>query len=67
MAERPKEWVYGRPLAGIAGSYPAGGMDASRLWTLCYRVEVSAKGRSLLQMGPTECGVSNWNLEDEEA
>ena len=34
---------------------------------VCYRVGVSAKGRSLVQMGPTECGVSNWNLKDEDA
>jgi len=26
---------------------------------VCYWVEVSVKGRSLVQMGPTECGVSN--------
>ena len=28
MAARSKAWVYGRSLAGILGSNPAGGMDA---------------------------------------
>ena len=27
VAARSKAWVYGRTLAGIAGSSPAGGMD----------------------------------------
>jgi len=30
----------------------------SVLSVLCYRVEVSATGRSLVQRSPTECGVS---------
>jgi hypothetical protein len=27
---------------------------------VCCQVEVSATGRSLVQRGSTECGVSNW-------
>ena len=35
VAERSKARVYGRSLAGIAGSNPAGGMDSCPLWVLC--------------------------------
>jgi hypothetical protein len=28
-------WVYGRSLAGIVGSNPAGDMEVSFLWVLC--------------------------------
>jgi len=31
--------------------------------SMCYHVGVSAKGRSLLQRGPTECGVSECDSE----
>ena len=49
MAEKSKVRVYGRSLAGIAGSNPVGvGMS------------VSAMGRFLVQRSPTDCGVSNW-------
>ena len=34
-AERSKAWVFGRSLAGIAGSNPAGGLDVCLLWLLC--------------------------------
>jgi hypothetical protein len=34
-AARPKTWVCGRSLAGIAGSNSASGMDVSLLWVLC--------------------------------
>jgi len=39
VAARFKAWVYGRPLAGIVGSNPTGGMDVS---VVCCQVEVSA-------------------------
>ena len=42
VAERSKAPVYGRSLAGIAGSNPAGGMDVCLLCV--YQVEVSATG-----------------------
>jgi hypothetical protein len=32
---RSKAWVFGRFLAGIAGSNPTGGMDVCLLWVLC--------------------------------
>ena len=43
MAARSKAWVYGRSLAGIAGSNPAGGHGClSVLIVVCCQVEVSA-------------------------
>jgi hypothetical protein len=49
VAARFKEWVCGRSLAGIAGSNPAGGMDACLLWVLYVcQAEASATGRSLV-------------------
>ena len=42
VAERSKARVYGRSLAEIAGSNPAGGMDV--LCCVCCQVEVSATG-----------------------
>jgi hypothetical protein len=44
-----------RPLAGIAGSNPAGKMDVCLLKVFCCQVEISATGRSLVQRRPTEC------------
>jgi hypothetical protein len=35
----------------------------SLLNVVCCQVEVSAAGRSLVQRGPTECGVSGYDLE----
>jgi len=35
LAERSMTWVYGRSLAGIAGSNPAGDIDGCLLWVLC--------------------------------
>ena len=35
LAERSVARVCGRPLAGIAGLNPAGGMDVFILWVLC--------------------------------
>jgi hypothetical protein len=32
---RSKAWFYGRSLAGIADSNPAGGMDVCLLWVMC--------------------------------
>ena len=59
VAAWSKAWVCGRSLAGIPGSNPVGGMDVlSLVSVMCYEVEVSATGRSLVQRSPTECGVS---------
>ena len=55
--------VCSRSLARHAVSNLAGGMDVSVLSVLCFQVKVSATGRSLAQMIPTECGVSECYLE----
>ena len=58
MAERFKARVYGRSLAGIAGSNPAVCMDVCLVMSVVYcQVEVSATGRSLVQRSPTGCVV----------
>ena len=45
---------------GTAVSNPAGGHGClSFVSVVCCQVEVSASGRSLVQMNPTECGVSS--------
>jgi hypothetical protein len=56
VAARSEVWVCVHQLAGIAGLNPAEGhgwMDVVCCW-----VEVSAMGRTLVQRGPAECGVS---------
>jgi hypothetical protein len=54
VAARSKAQVCGRALAGILGSNPTGGTDFfSLVQCLCCQVEVSAKGRSLVQRSPT--------------
>jgi hypothetical protein len=53
-----KEWVCGLSIAGIACSNPARGMDVRvcLLGGLCVvQVEVSTRGRSLVQRSSTEC------------
>jgi len=63
-----KAGVYGRSLAGIAGSNPACSMDVYRLWVLCVvRIEVSASGRSLVQRSPIDLGVSECDREPSTA
>ena len=58
MVERSKARVCGRPLAGIAGSNPAGEHGClSLLNVVCGQVEVSATGRSLIERSATDCGV----------
>jgi hypothetical protein len=37
VVARSKSWFYGRSLAEIAGSNPAGDMDVFVLWVLCVR------------------------------
>jgi hypothetical protein len=57
-AARCKAWVYGRSLAGIAGSNPAGGQECvSVVDVVCCQVEVSTTGRSLVQRSPTDWDV----------
>ena len=57
VAARFKAWVFGRSLAGIVGSNPAGGIK-SVVSVICCQVEISATGRKLVQGSPTECVVS---------
>ena len=62
VASRTEVWVRVRSLAGIARSNPAGCMDifVSGVW---FHVEVSVVDRSLVQRMPTECTVSECDLE----
>jgi hypothetical protein len=54
-----------RSFAGIAGLNPTGGKDVclSLLSVVCFQIEVSATGRSLVRRNPTERGVSKCDLE----
>ena len=58
MAVRTKARVCGGSLAGNEGSNPAGGMDVCLLSVVCYKVVLTATGRSLVHRSPIECGVS---------
>jgi hypothetical protein len=58
VAARSKTLVCSRVLAEIVGSNPTGGMDVGLVQRLSRQVEVSAKGRSLVQGIPSDCGVS---------
>ena len=58
-----KAWVCGRSLAGIAGSNPARGMDVCLFVVVCFHVDVSATGRSLVQRSLNECVVSECGHE----
>jgi hypothetical protein len=53
---RSKAWVFGRWIAGVAGSNPAVGMDVLLL-CLLYFVEIvaSATGRSPIKTSPIGC------------
>ena len=58
VAERSTAKVCGRSLGGISGSNPAGSMGClSLVNAVCWQVEISATGRSLVQRSPTDCGV----------
>ena len=64
MAARSKMSVYGRSPSGTAGPHPTGGMDVGLLSVSgVVQVQVSEKGRSLVQRSPTECGVSECGLD----
>ena len=49
--------VCGHLLLGLRVRIPAGGMNVSLMSVVCCRVEVCAKGRSLVQRTATGCGV----------
>ena len=63
VVARPKAWVCSRSVTVIAGSNTAKGMDTSLASVVCCQVEVSSTERSLVQRSPTECGVSDCDLE----
>ena len=48
VAARSKTRVYGRSLAGIAGSNLVGSIDMSLVIVVCCQVEVFARGWSLV-------------------
>ena len=53
-----------RSLAGIVGSNLAEVIDVCFFVSVvCFQVEVTAWGRSLVQRSPTECGVSECDRE----
>jgi hypothetical protein len=59
VAARSKAWFCGSSHTGTAGSNSAGGHGClSFVNVVCWQVEVSATGPSLVQRSPTECGVS---------
>jgi len=58
IADPSDRMFCGRSFAEIVGSNPAGAwMALSCACCVCFQVEVSAMGRSLIQRSPTECGV----------
>jgi hypothetical protein len=59
VAARSKVWVFWCSFARIEGSNPAGSMVNAP----CYRVEVSAMDRSLVQRNLTGCGESECDRE----
>jgi hypothetical protein len=59
VAARPKLWVCGHSLSGVAGSKPIGGHGClSSLSVVCCQVQASASGRSLVQVSPAKFNVS---------
>jgi hypothetical protein len=61
VASQSKAWVYGRSMAGIAGSYPSGTLLSVSCDCLVLS-ELSATSRLLVQSSRTEGGVSECNL-----
>jgi len=58
VAAQSKAKVCGCSPAEIVGSNPAGVMDISLVWVLCYHGQVSAMSWSLIQRSPTDCGAT---------
>jgi len=57
VAAQSKAWVCGRSFAGIPGSNPVWGFD------VCCHMKGFTTGRSLFQRSPTECDVSECDLQ----
>ena len=58
-----RAWICGCSFAGIAGSNPPARAWISIVRVACRQVEVSATSWSLIQSIPTECGVTECDLE----
>jgi len=67
VAARSKAWVCDRPLAGITGPNPAEGMDVCLVSDVYCQIGIPGPGWSLVQRRLTDCGVSECDLEIEEA
>jgi len=64
VALRSKVWFCGRSLTGDGGFESHRRRGYLRIVSVvCYQVEVSATGLSLIQRVPTECGESECDLE----
>jgi hypothetical protein len=63
VAARSKAYVCSCSPAEIMGANLPGLMNVCLLRVLCDQVHASAKGRSLVQKSPPECGVSEYDLE----
>ena len=64
VAVRSKTCVFGRRLAGVVGSNPAGRMDDCLSWLLYVLFGRGfCDGPSLVQEGRTECGASECDFE----
>ena len=62
---RRSRWPSGLKRGSTAARLADCGFESRRgmISLLCFRVEVAATGRSLLQRSPTECGVSECDRE----
>ena len=60
-----KAWSCDRSHAGNSASNPEGGMDGL-MSVVCCHVEVSARADHSFRRGPTECGVSECDLETSD-
>jgi hypothetical protein len=64
VATRSKACVCGCSLAGVGVPIPPGAHGClSLVIVVCCQIEVSAKSWSLVQSSPTECGISECDLE----
>jgi hypothetical protein len=61
VAARSKAWVCGRSLAGVAGSFAAGGLGVCR--ECCVLSGRVCDGPITDPESPTECGVSECDRE----
>jgi len=62
VAALSNAWICGRSLAGTVVSNPAG-VRLSFVNVVFCQVEVSLSGRSIVQMSPSDCGVSECDHE----